>query len=161
MKCPNCSGPHAAYSKDCPKWIEKNGQRIKAERGISFTEARKIADWFENRVSLGSRTAAAVVSSRSRPTPLTTRCVNVQTDLTWPYGQERPIVVPLLHVTLKHVKQHMPFLLQISRAAVWRTLAPLRSVGLTATPWRSSNIASEYDKGGSKTSLQTSTRQTP
>ena len=96
MKCPNCSGSHAAYSKDCPKWImEKNVQRVKAERGISFTEARKIAAVEnENRTSLGSRTAAAVVSSRSGPTPLTTRSVNVQTDLTWPNGQERPILVP-------------------------------------------------------------------
>jgi len=96
MKCPNCSGSHAAYSKDCPKWImEKNVQRVKAERGISFTEVRKIAAVEnENRTTLGSRTAAAVVSSRSGPTPLTTRSVNVQTDLTWPNGQERPILVP-------------------------------------------------------------------
>ena len=96
MKCPKCSGSHAAYSKDCPKWIlEKNIQRIKAERSISFTEARKIAAVKnENRACLGSRTAAAVVRSRSRPTPLPTRSVNVQTDLTWPNGQERPILVP-------------------------------------------------------------------
>jgi len=97
MKCPNCSGSHAAYSKDCPKWIvQKNVKRIKAERGISFTvKARKIAAVEnENRASLGSRTAAAVVSSRSGPTPLTTRSVNVQTDLTWPNRQERPILVP-------------------------------------------------------------------
>jgi len=40
---------------------------------------------------------------------------------------------PLLHVKLKHVKQHLPFLLQ-SRAAVWTTLAPLGRVGLIATP---------------------------
>jgi len=95
MKCPNCSGSHAAYSKDCPKWImEKNVQCVKAERGISFTEACKIAAVEnENRASLGSRTAAAVVSSRSGPTFLTTRSVNVQIDLTWPNGQERPILV--------------------------------------------------------------------
>jgi len=96
IKCPNCSGFHAAYSKDCPKWLlEKNVQRIKAERGISFTEARKIAAAeIKNRASLGSRTAAAVVSSRSGPTPLTTRSVDVHTDLTLPNGQDRPLLVP-------------------------------------------------------------------
>jgi len=89
MKCRNCSGSHAAYSKDCHKWLlEKNVQRIKAERGISFTEACKIAAAEnENRASLGSCTAAAVVSSRSRPTPVTTH-------LTWRNGQEAPILVP-------------------------------------------------------------------
>jgi len=86
----------------------------------------------ENRASLGSRTAAAVVSSRSGPTPLTTRSANVQTDLTWPNGQDRPILVPLLHAKLKHVK-HLPFLLQ-RRAEGWTTLAPLGRVGLIATP---------------------------
>jgi len=96
MKCPNCLESHTAYTKDCPKWIlKKNVQHIKTERGISFTEARKIAAAEnENRASLGSRTAADVVSSRSEPTLLTTRSVNVQTDLTWPNGQERPIPVP-------------------------------------------------------------------
>ena len=43
-KCPNCSGSHSAFSRDCPKWIqEKQVQIIKAERGVSFPEARRLA----------------------------------------------------------------------------------------------------------------------
>ena len=44
LKCCNCSGAHSASSKECPKWVlEKKVQQIKAEKGISFVEARKIA----------------------------------------------------------------------------------------------------------------------
>jgi len=58
-------------------WLGEQFCLFQAERGISFTETRKIAAVEnENRVSLGSRTAVAVVSSGSGP--LTT--VNVQTD---------------------------------------------------------------------------------
>jgi len=36
VKCPNCSGGHTAFSKECPKWIlERKIQGIKAERGVS------------------------------------------------------------------------------------------------------------------------------
>jgi len=155
MKCRNCSGSHAAYSKDCPKWLlEKNVQRIKAERGISFTEACKIAAAEnENRASLGSCTAAAVVSSRSRPTPVTTH-------LTWRNGQEAPILVPpsacktqICHTTSA-----------VHTAKPCSSVENSRSPGKDRPdrhppPWRSSNISSAYDKGGSKTSLQTSTRE--
>ena len=37
----NCQGKHASNDKECPKWKEKKEiQRIKAERGISYTEAK-------------------------------------------------------------------------------------------------------------------------
>jgi len=42
-KCLNCNGNHSAFDKNCPKWVfEKKVQQVKAERGISFIEARKI-----------------------------------------------------------------------------------------------------------------------
>ncbi|GFW21565.1 RNA-directed DNA polymerase from mobile element jockey [Trichonephila clavipes] len=42
QKCVNCSQPHSAYSKLCPKWkIEKEIQTIKTNRNISYIEARK------------------------------------------------------------------------------------------------------------------------
>ena len=41
-KCVNCHGKHASNDKSCPKWKEeKDIQRIKAERGISYTDAKK------------------------------------------------------------------------------------------------------------------------
>ena len=73
----------------------------KAEKGISFIEARKIASTeSEGRSAPGGRTAAAVVGSRaavagsrSGATPIT-RSVEVQTDLTWPKGHKVPSVLP-------------------------------------------------------------------
>jgi len=95
-KCPNCTGNHSAFSKSCPKWLfEKRVQQLKAEKGISFIEARKIVSAeSEGRSVQGGRTAAAVVASRSGRTQPVTRSVEVQTDLTWPKGQEVPSVLP-------------------------------------------------------------------
>ena len=45
-KCVNCQGNHTSNDKACPKWKEKKKeiQRIKAERGISYTEAKRQMD---------------------------------------------------------------------------------------------------------------------
>ncbi|MES9951107.1 MAG: hypothetical protein ABW118_19285 [Candidatus Thiodiazotropha sp.] len=44
-KCFNCSGNHAANSRDCPSWLkEKEIMRIKYTRNISFQEARQIIE---------------------------------------------------------------------------------------------------------------------
>lgn len=43
QQCANCKGEHMASSKDCPMWTrEKEVQKIKAERGCSFPEARRL-----------------------------------------------------------------------------------------------------------------------
>ena len=95
-KCPNCNGSHSAFSKNCPKWLfEKRVQQVKAERSISFVEARRIVTAeTEGRSAQGGRTAAAVVASRSSPTLPATCAVATQTDLTWPKGQKEPSVLP-------------------------------------------------------------------
>ena len=63
-------------------------------------EARKIVSAeSEGRSAQGGRTAAAVVASRSGPTLAATRSVEVQTDLTWPKGQEEPSVLPPSAIT--------------------------------------------------------------
>ena len=42
LHCVNCQGSHAAFSKNCPKWLEEREvQRLKHTLGISFPEARK------------------------------------------------------------------------------------------------------------------------
>ena len=66
-KCPNCAGSHSAFSKSCPKWLfEKRVQEVKAEKGISFIEARMIASTeSKGRSAPGGRTAAAVAGSRA------------------------------------------------------------------------------------------------
>ena len=64
LKCPNCTGSHSAFSKNCPKWLfEKRVQQVKAEKNISFIEARRIVTAeSQGRSAPGSRTAAAVVA---------------------------------------------------------------------------------------------------
>jgi len=43
-KCINRSGPHGTSSRECPVWLrEKEVQRVKAEKNISFLQARQIA----------------------------------------------------------------------------------------------------------------------
>jgi len=68
---------------------------VKAERNITFIEARKIVSAeSEGRPAQRGRTTAAVVASRSGLAPPAIRSVEVQTDLTWPKGQEQPITLP-------------------------------------------------------------------
>ena len=95
-KCLNCNGNHSAFDKNCPKWLfQKKVLQVKAERGISFIEARKIVSAeSEGRLAQGGRTTAAVVASKSGAIQPTTRSLEVQTDLTWPEGQKAPSVLP-------------------------------------------------------------------
>ena len=96
-KCISCKGDHSASSRECPKWkLEKMVQQIKAERGISFLDARK-AVLSEQSANTSSKTAASVVSSAttitSKVTKKNTTSVSIQTDLTWPEGTDSPVPV--------------------------------------------------------------------
>ena len=63
IKCVNCNGEHTAYSKNCPRWIiEKEIQRVRTERKISFPEARKIVEGVSKQPSFASVVAKQVVS---------------------------------------------------------------------------------------------------
>ena len=63
MKCVNCNGEHTSYSKNCPRWItEKEIQRVRTERKISFPEARKIVEGVTKQPSFASVVAKQVVS---------------------------------------------------------------------------------------------------
>ena len=43
LKCPNCKGTHAAYSRECPHWKEeKEILNLKYTKNISFPEARQL-----------------------------------------------------------------------------------------------------------------------
>ena len=97
-KCINCRGAHSASSKECPKWaLEKSVQKIKAERGISFIEARKIVS-SENSAaptpraqpSLRGYPMATVVRASEGHQRPTTRSIYTQTDFTWPESQDAP-----------------------------------------------------------------------
>ncbi|XP_056009963.1 uncharacterized protein LOC130051670 [Ostrea edulis] len=46
-KCKNCKGDHMASSKQCPIWIkEKEIQKIKAEKRITYHEAKKLVNMY-------------------------------------------------------------------------------------------------------------------
>jgi hypothetical protein len=102
-RCVNCTGSHAAYSKDCPKWaIEKRIQQLKAERNISFVEARKLVTTQQSENANRYATAVTktqptcITTSTNSKKPLSTSGAKIcsiatQTDLTWPSGVQTPM----------------------------------------------------------------------
>ena len=78
--CSNCNGPHASSAKDCPVWQkEKEIQRVRVEKRISFPEARQLVEAKMPTVITGGRTyTAAAASTRGE-----SRSVQCQTLLTW------------------------------------------------------------------------------
>ena len=84
-KCVNCQGNHASNDKTCLKWKEeKEIQRIKAERGISYTDAKKQMDIFNSVKTTYAQAAAAT------KTVVKTVNVETQTEMTWPEGTKQP-----------------------------------------------------------------------
>ena len=84
-KCVNCQGKHESNDKECPKWKqEKEIQRIRAERGISYIEAKKQMDIF-NCV----KTTYAQAAAATKPV-VKTATVETQTEMTWPEGTKQP-----------------------------------------------------------------------
>ena len=64
-------------------------QRIKAERGISNTEAKRQMDIFNSVKTTYAQAAAAI-----KPV-VKTMNVETQTEMTWPEGAKQPISVQL------------------------------------------------------------------
>ncbi|XP_041357653.1 uncharacterized protein LOC121374613 [Gigantopelta aegis] len=81
MACTNCKGKHFAYSRECPRWkVEKEVQHVKVEKHLSFTEARKVVE---------ASTPPAAGKSYAAAVKVSTTSVAVQTDLTWPNGEDK------------------------------------------------------------------------
>ena len=84
-RCVNCQGNHVSNDKTCPKWKEeKEIQRIKAKRGISFSEAKKQMDIFNS-----VKTTYAQAAAATKPV-VKTATVETQTEMTWPDGSKQP-----------------------------------------------------------------------
>ena len=78
--CSNCKGPHAASAKDCPVWkTEKEIQRIRVEKHISFPEARQLVEAKFPSATLTSSISFADVLKRNK----SVKSVVCQTELTW------------------------------------------------------------------------------
>ena len=81
----NCQGNHASNDKTCPKWKEeKEIQRIKAERGISYTDAKKQMDIFNS-----VKTTYAQAAAATKPVVKTVN-VETQREIIWPEGTKQP-----------------------------------------------------------------------
>ena len=71
--------------KTCPKWKEEMEiQRIKAERGISYTDAKKQMDIFNS-----VKTTYAQAAAATKPVVKTVN-VETQTEMTWSEGTKQP-----------------------------------------------------------------------
>ena len=80
--CLNCKGDHCASSKSCPIWIqEKEIQRIKTEKGLSYGDARRLVT---SSSSSPSSSAAPSYASAVKSVPKkVTISVDCQTPLSW------------------------------------------------------------------------------
>ena len=82
----NCNGPHASSAKDCPVWQkQKEIQRVRVEKRISFPEARQLVDAKMPNMISGGKTYAAAASTRRE-----SKSVECQTSLTWVFSK-RPL----------------------------------------------------------------------
>ena len=125
-KCVNCQGKHESNNKECPKWKEeKEIQRIKTERGISYIEAKKQMDIFNSVKTTYAQAAAAI-----KPV-VKTATVETQTEMTWPEGTKQPKKCAVEKQTPKVTKtssssqtsasQNDPIKLKISQSKVYLT----------------------------------------
>ena len=63
--CSNCNGPHASSAKDCPVWQkEKEIQRVRVEKRVSFPEARQLVEARMPTVVSGGKTYAVAASTK-------------------------------------------------------------------------------------------------
>ena len=77
--CSNCNGPHTSSAKDCPVWQkEKEIQRVRVEKRISFPEARQLVEAKMPTVVSGGKSYAAAASTRRE-----SKSIECQTSLTW------------------------------------------------------------------------------
>lgn len=97
--CVNCSGNHPTFSKDCSEWVQQREiSRVKAERQVSFGEARQIV--FQQLAAAphsSAKTYAQASTGQSVPTPgqlkkKQSQSIEIQTDLTWPINSDMPIM---------------------------------------------------------------------
>lgn len=91
--CVNCSGNHAAYSKECPEWRkQKQIVTVKVEQNISFKEAKLQVQQLSADTpiaGIGTRRPNTSYAGAARPVS----CAATQTDLTWPIDAELPVTL--------------------------------------------------------------------
>ena len=79
--CLNCKGDHCASSKSCPIWIqEKDIQRIKTERGLSYGDAKRLVTSSSPSSSSAAPSYASAVKSVTKKVTMSVDC---QTPASW------------------------------------------------------------------------------
>ena len=94
--CTNRNGPYAASVKECPVWKkEKEIQRIRVEKRISFPEARQLVGVKFPSTTLTSAASFADVLNRKK----SVKSVVCQTELTWVSSDTPVQTVPSICVS--------------------------------------------------------------
>ena len=101
LHCTNCSGNHPAFSKEWPEWIKQRDiMQIKAERSISFSDAKQVYLQQSKQVTTSYQDASTKRSAVSYASVAKSTCsVLTQTDLTWPSYSNVPIYADTLITT--------------------------------------------------------------
>ena len=134
--CSNFSGPHASSVKDCPVWQkEKEIQRVRVEKRMSFPEARQLVEAKMLTVTSGSKTYAAAASTRKE-----SKSVQCQASLTWVFS-DRPLRTIRSNVRSSGRPGSVPTGTQASSGKSRTVSADAR------VPCKSTKCSSETDRG--------------
>ncbi|GFW43777.1 uncharacterized protein TNCV_4771261 [Trichonephila clavipes] len=121
-KCINCSQPHSADSKLCPKWrTEKQIQEIK-NKNISYSEARKLI------VTQTSQTYAQVAKT-STATTATQTDDNITEIVCPPFK----LLQPLIYIPKASISSSVPAVTKFSTSTQAQLLPSTSSVTVTSS----------------------------
>jgi hypothetical protein len=96
--CANCSGPHPAFSKECPEWIkERDITKIKTERCTSFGEAKQLYEQQFQSSSAGCSASSLRPGTSYATVVKATRCISTPTELAWPAGSTTRVEITKKH----------------------------------------------------------------
>ncbi|GFW02115.1 uncharacterized protein TNCV_4854551 [Trichonephila clavipes] len=122
-KCINCSQPHSADSKHCPKWrTEKQIQEIKTNKNISYPEARKLI------VTQTSQTYAQVAKT-STATTATQTDENVTKIVCPPLK----LLQPLIYIPKASISSSVPAVTKSSTSTQAQLLPSTSSIIVTSS----------------------------
>jgi len=100
-KCVNCGGDHPAYSTSCPVFVkEKAIAKIRAERGVSFPEARRLHETGASTTNAGesyaniAKKSPVVMVSRETQTACSMASKSCQCTCTMEASKDDKVIVP-------------------------------------------------------------------
>lgn len=135
LQCVNCNGDHAAFSRNCPRWMEeKDLQKIKTTNNISIREAKQIQK--SQKPTSHQITYATVVTQKK------TSSVSTQTSITWVKEQSEVPVAPQRPAEVKKKNQ------ATSVAAPLSSTTTPKPVTSSRQPKGSDDVIATYNRYG-------------